>query len=284
MPVAILERDEFSSSKACNGFAAPAALFGKKVTIASSTKWLLVTRSELLLGQLLVTVGTGKAFLVPRLVLVGHTPFVDHPTAFATLLCKLILVTGNTHNFLVTWDETLVPDWLHAHHAAETLLMPLLTAVLKLLHASLEWFFTSIAACSKFVIMTIRAKNILIFRSKWLVYQGFLTLKTLKTKLVPVTILVGQVLVVGTNRFLALLTIVSELLLVAGDTVGVLLFEDVATSNQLLITVMASQMVFVVVLLHGFRIFPRKYQLITGRAPRANKFSIVTLAVELFTV
>lgn len=57
-----------------------------------------------------------------------------------------------------------------------------------------EWFFASIAACSKLFVVTIGAENVFIFRSKGLVDQGLQALKTLETKLMPVAVLVRQIL------------------------------------------------------------------------------------------
>lgn len=68
-------------------------------------------------------------------------------------------------------------------------------------------------------------------------------------------------LVVRSNRFLALLTIVGKKFLVAGDTVGMFLLQDVSAGNQLLVTVVAGQVVLVVVLIHGFGVLTGKYQL-----------------------
>lgn len=50
-------------------------------------------------------------------------------------------------------------------------------------------------------------------------------------------------------------------LLVARDAVRVLVFDDVATGHQFFVTVVAGQMVLVIVLVHGFCVFSGKDQL-----------------------
>lgn len=68
-------------------------------------------------------------------------------------------------------------------------------------------------------------------------------------------------LVIGPNGFLTFLAVVGEKFLVAGYAVWMLLLQDVATRDQLLIAVLACQMILVVVLIHCLRILCRKYQL-----------------------
>lgn len=75
------------------------------------------------------------------------------------------------------------------------------------------------------------------------------------------TILVGQILVVWSNRFLALLTIVGKKFLIAGYTVGMFLLQNVSAGNKLFVTVVAGQVVLVIVLIHGFSVLTGKYQL-----------------------
>lgn len=50
-------------------------------------------------------------------------------------------------------------------------------------------------------------------------------------------------------------------LLVAGDAVRVLVFDDVATGHQFFVTVVAGQMVLMIVLIHGFCVFSGEDQL-----------------------
>lgn len=61
-----------------DGFRTSAALLGKQLSVTVGTIWLIVLGRELLLGQLFATLGAGETFPMPGLVLVGHTPFVNH--------------------------------------------------------------------------------------------------------------------------------------------------------------------------------------------------------------
>jgi D-serine deaminase-like pyridoxal phosphate-dependent protein len=57
-----------------------------------------------------------------------------YPIAGKAALGKLILIAGDTDNIIILGDEALTANGLLAHQAAETVLMPLLVLVLKLLH------------------------------------------------------------------------------------------------------------------------------------------------------
>lgn len=186
----ILERDKLSSSKTSDGFRTSAALLGKQLSITVGTIWLIVLGRELLLGQLFATLGAGETFPMPGLVLVGHTPFVNHPITFTTLLGKLLLVARYANGLIFPRDETLVSDWLLAHHAHKALLMPLFSLVFKLLHPSSKWFTTPIAASSEVFIVTIGAVDVVIFWSKRLIHQRFLALAALEAEFMPMTVLV----------------------------------------------------------------------------------------------
>lgn len=239
MPVTILKRDELSSSKAGDGLGASAALLGEQFPVAVRAVGLVVLGRELLLSQLLVTLGTGEALPVPGLVLVSHAPLVNHPIAFAALLCKLFLIAWNAHGIIVTWYEALVSDWLLTNHAHEAFLMPLFALVFKLLHASSERLPASIAASGEVFIVTIGAVDVVIFGGKGLIHQGVLALTALKAEFVPMTIFVGQILVVWPNGFLAFFTVVCVQFLVAWDAVGVFVLYDVATGHQFFVAVVA---------------------------------------------
>jgi len=60
---------------------------------------------------------------------------VTHAVTLGATLCILLLIACDTDHVLVTWYETPVADWLPTFLAAETLLVPLLPHVLKLLHS-----------------------------------------------------------------------------------------------------------------------------------------------------
>jgi len=58
-----------------------------------------------------------------------------HAVTLGAALRVLLFVASDTDHVLVTRYETPVADWLSTFLAAETLLVPLLTHVLKLLHS-----------------------------------------------------------------------------------------------------------------------------------------------------
>lgn len=197
VPVTILKRDELRSSKTSDGFRTSATLLGEQLSVTLGTIWLIILGCELLFGQLLATLGAGETFPMPGLVLVGHTPFVNYPITFTTLLGKLILVARYANRLVFPRDETLVSDWLLADHAHKALLMPLFSLVFKLLHpiysldkASSEWFTTPIAASSEVFIVTIRAVDVVILWSEGLIHQRFLALAALEAEFMPMAVLV----------------------------------------------------------------------------------------------
>jgi len=101
---------------------------------------------------------------MPRGTLVRDSTLVDHPVALEATLCKVVLIAWDAHYLLVTRDKTLVPDRLLTHRATETLLMPLLALVLKLLHAGLEDVCAAITTCSKVVVMAVSAVELVLAR------------------------------------------------------------------------------------------------------------------------
>ena len=125
-----------------NGFGTSAAFLRKQFSETVSTVRLLLFRSELLSGENLLTVLTTEAVTVERGALVRDTSLVDHlqgrnphvnkhvnkdvktiiswlnktnPIAFSTSLRVLILIALYANHSIITWDETLVSDWLVAY-------------------------------------------------------------------------------------------------------------------------------------------------------------------------
>lgn len=108
---------------------------------------------------------------MPRRVLVCNATFINHPVALHTALCILLLVALDTDDFLVTWYETLVSDWLEADFTAETLFMPLLSLVLKLLHSCPKEAATTVTPSSEIVVVAISAIEFVILASKRMINQ-----------------------------------------------------------------------------------------------------------------
>ena len=171
MPVAVLKGDELSATQTSDWLGTATALLGEEVAEALSAVGLVLAGGELLPGQDLVAVGAGEAVTVPGGRLVGDTTLVDHPIALHAALCILLLITGYTHHFLLTGDETLVADWLLTHLTAEALLMPLLALVLILLHTCAEDVLASIAAGGEIVVVAVSAVQLLLLGCERLVHQ-----------------------------------------------------------------------------------------------------------------
>jgi len=72
VPVAILERDEPSTTNSGDGFGAGGAALSEEFTEAFGAVGFLVFGGEALTGQRLVAVGASEALAMPRVVLVRH--------------------------------------------------------------------------------------------------------------------------------------------------------------------------------------------------------------------
>lgn len=258
VPVALVKRDEFGASQSSDGFGAPAALLGKEFSETVGAVGTFFARGELLAGQDAAAVGAGEAVAVEGCALVGDATLVNHSVALSTTLGELLLVAGHADELVVTWDEPLVSDWLPAGEADEALLVPLLAAELVLLHARLEHVAAAIAAGGEVVVVAVGAVELLILGGERLVHQGLLAVHALEAFLVPVLVLVGQILGVSSDGGLALLTRVGEQALVTLDAEGMLVSQDVAVSCQGQVAVPAAKVAAMPVLVHGFRVFPRK--------------------------
>jgi len=107
---------------------------------------------------------------VPRGVLVRDASLVDYPVTLETSLRILLLIAGHTDDLLITRYKTLASYWLQTDLTAEALLVPLLSLVLKLLHACLEESTTSVTPSSEVVVMAISAVEPVILVSKGMIH------------------------------------------------------------------------------------------------------------------
>lgn len=265
VPVTLLKRDELCAAQTSDSLGALDALLGKQVSEAVGAVGLVFATGELLTRQSLVAVRAGETILMPGGALVRNAALVDHPLAFQAPLCKVVLIAGHADDFLVAGDEALVADWLLADRATEALLVPLLALVLKLLHTGLEDVGAAIAAGSEVVVVAVGAVQLVVTGRERLVHQRVGAVDALEAFLMPVLVLVRQVLGVGSNGCLAVFTAVSEQVLVALDAVGVFLAQDVAVTCQVEVTVPATEVPAMPVLVHGFGILARKDQLVEVR-------------------
>lgn len=260
MPMAVVERDELRTAKSGDGLSTATTLLGKQLPEAVGAVGLVLTGGELLTSQHLLTVGALEAVAMEGGALIGDATLVDHAIAAVAALGELILVAGHANELGVTWDEALVADWLLADVAAEALLVPLLATELKLLHAGTEDVTASVTARSKVVVMAVSTVEFLVLGGKGLIDEGSLAVAALKARLMPMLVLVRQVLGVGTDGHLALLTGVGEEVLIAFDAEGVVVAQDVAMAGQRQVAVPARKVPRVEVLIHRFGVLTRKYQ------------------------
>ena len=170
-----------------------------------------------------------------------------------------MLIAWHAINFAILGYEAFGAYSRVARKAEKTILVKLLTLVLHLLHARLEYLRALVTARRKRLIVALAAVQRVVFRAEWLVDERQLAHMTKKALLMPMLVLVREVLGVGADFLLALLTIVSEKLLVAFDAVRMLVFEYVARARQRRVTVPTAKVVCVKVLIHPFRVFAVEY-------------------------
>jgi hypothetical protein len=176
---------------------------------------------------------------MPRCVLVRYSTLVDYPVALHAALGVLFFVALDADDFLVTWYETLVSDWLQTDFAAEALFVPLLALVFVLLHAGSEESSTSVTSGGEVVVMTVGTVELVVLGGERMVDQRYLTVATLETFLVPMAVFVGQVLRVATNRRLALFARIGEQRLVTFDAEWFLVAQDVPVAGQIQVAIEA---------------------------------------------
>lgn len=256
----ILEGDEFSATNACDRAGAAATSLSKEFSIAVSTVGQLILGGELLSRQQLGAAGAVETFAMERDVFVADASLVDHPGTLVALLGIVTFVASHTDDPLVTGHETLVANRVLTLKASETLVMPVGSFIFKFLHTSTERLVAAVTARGKVVVVAVGAVDLFILGGERLVDQRQLAGAALEAELMPVPLFVRQVLVVWSDGFGALLTVVGKQLLVARDAVGVLVFEDVSTGHKRLVTVPAGKVVFVEALIHGFGEFLGKDQ------------------------
>lgn len=223
MPVSFLKGDEPRAADSSDWFRAGEASLGKKLPIAVGTIRLVILRSEPLSGKLVVAVGASKAFPVPRLVLVGHTPRGDDLAALDTPCGKLLLIAPSTVDLLLPRNEALGSNGIFADAASKAFLVPLTGLVFHFLGASTEHFATPITPGSKLGIVAVAAVDFLRLRSKLFVDQRNLALAAQEAGLMPMLVFVGQILRVNPNKLLAFIASVGENGFIASDTIRVFL-------------------------------------------------------------
>lgn len=239
VPLALLEGNVLAPSEAADGGGAGGTFLGVKVAEAVETVGEVISGGEPLTRQLLLAASAQEAVLVPGLVMVGHPAGGDGLLAVHTMHGKLLLVAGHAEVVVLLGDEALGADWLLASLAGEAGLVPAVPLVLHLPGAWHDGFLAIMTLGGVFIGVALSAEELLILGGEGFVHQRAFALEALKTLLVPVTVLVGQIPGVAANRLLALLTGVGVQALVAFHTVRVLLPQDILLPKQGLLAVVA---------------------------------------------
>jgi len=255
VPVAILERDEPSTTNSGDGFGAGGAALGEEFTEAFGAVGFLVFGGEALTGQRLVAVGASEALAMPRVVLVRHASRRYDLGAFDAASGEFLFVAAAAVDVLLARDERFGADGSLAHEAAEALLVPLSALVLHLLGTGAKDFAASVATSGVHRIVARTAEDLLGFRSELLVDQRDATLVAQEAGLMPMAILVRQILGVDANGAAAVVASVGEDGLVALDAVGMLIAQHVALTRQRLVALPTAEVPQMPILGHGFRVF-----------------------------
>lgn len=256
----VLKRNKLAATETCNRLATLSALLCKELPVTVGAVRLLVLGGELEAGELFTATGASEAFLVPGITLIRDSTTAYDFGTFRAALRILGLIAGHADYLIVTGDETLCTNRLFAFYADKTFLMPLLAAVLVLPHARLEDALAPITAGCKALVVTIGAVKLVVLRRKWTVRQRGVTGRAFETLFVPVPLFEGEILGVAANLLLTLFAGVRKFRLVAGQTMRLLVSEDVALTGQRYIATTTSKVACMVLLIHGTRIFFGKYE------------------------
>jgi len=128
----------------------------------------------------------------------------------------------------------------------------LLTFVFHLFHAWLEDLSALVASGCKGLVVTFTAVESVIFRPERLVDQRKFAYMAEKAFLMPMFIFVRQILGVGSDFLFALFANMSELILIAIDAERMFFFQNIARSDQRLVTIPATKVVGIKILTHSF--------------------------------
>lgn len=99
---------------------------------------MVVSGSESLTGQGLLTVCTVEALAVKWHVFVSDATLRNHLDALSTFSCEVVLVARYAKDLVVLWDEALASDRRVTGGAKKAILVELLSFVFHFLHSWLE--------------------------------------------------------------------------------------------------------------------------------------------------
>lgn len=242
MPLTFLIWDVLGSSKTDDRIGAASTFLGVEVTEAIHTVSKFIAWGESLSSQWLLASSTKKTFLVPGLIMVGDPSCGNRLLALNTLHGKLLFITRYTIVLVILGNEALCAHWLLAAVTDETSLMP---AVTLMFHLTSTWNYrllTFLTLGGIFICITFCTEQLLILGGERLIHQWPLALEAIETGFMPVTVFIGQVLIVASNWFLAFLAGIWIKTFIALHTIGILLLKDVFFPKERLLAVVAVEM------------------------------------------
>lgn len=205
--------------EACDGVLAATTLLGNKVLVTIHTIEGVVHSREPLAAQLLRASGTHKALCMVRPILIRYSSRSDCILALHTGLGKLMLMAGDTVDFISFREEAGCADHLLALAASEAFLMPDSFLVLHILITCNDGLQTSLAAGRLLQGGAFAAPHfVVLLQHEGLVHQRCVALEAAEAGVMPIAVLEMQLLGISPNGFSALRTGVCTKLLKALDT------------------------------------------------------------------
>lgn len=171
-----------------------------------------------------------------------------------------VLVTLDAVYIVVLGYETIRSDGVLADVAAETAIVPLPPAILHLFRTGSEGIVAAVATGGKGDIETVGTVDLVCLGAERPVDQRLLALGAQETGVVPVALLVGEVPGVDADGLGAVLAGVCKVALIARDTVGPVLLENIALAGQVGVAMATQEVVHVKVFVHRLQVLIGEYQ------------------------
>lgn len=207
-----------SSKSCCNRILASSTLLGNTLLVAFNAVKLILHSCEALPTQLLLAVGANETLRMPRLLLVSKASRSDGVLALSTGLGKLVLMAGDTVEFITLGEEAPGSNHLFALAAGEAVLVPDHLLVLNILVSCNNGLEAALTPGCILSSSAVAAPNLVVLpQHEGLVDQGCVALEAAEAVVVPVAVLEMQLLGVGPDGFLALSAGVGAELLEALD-------------------------------------------------------------------
>ena len=181
-----------------------------------------------------------------RLIFVGDAALRNDFGALGTLGSEVLLIARDAIGLVLLWYKALGANNAVAQKAREAVLVELLTLVLHLLHAGLEYLRALVTARRKRLIVTLAAVEQLVFGAERLVDQTRLAHVAEEALVVPVLVLVAKILGAGADLGLALLAHMGVQVLIASQAERILVLENITRAGKRLMAVPAAELLDIV--------------------------------------